>query len=82
LRRNKEIGSNLDARAVIHGDFKDKELLSAVVGTWDMEIKQGEEIKVEVKKSELQKCDRCWRHIEGIGPEGICPRCAKALAEI
>ena len=87
LRKDKQIGSNLEAHAVIHCDFTDKELLSSVVGTWDIELKNSKEIKIEASKSKLLKCERCWRYTadtkkveayEGI----VCGRCASVLAEI
>ena len=85
LRRNKEIGSNLEAGITVGFEEKDRraveniELLKNVLGTWDVKTVAKEKAGVEVKKSELKKCERCWRHIEEVSAEGICPRCAKAL---
>jgi len=64
LRKDKQIGSNLEAHAVIYSEFTDKELLSSVVGTWDIELKNSKEIKVEAGKSLLHKCERCWRYTD------------------
>ncbi|MCL2798790.1 MAG: isoleucine--tRNA ligase [Endomicrobia bacterium] len=87
LRQEKIIGSNLEAALKIkypakYADvFKDKNLVSLALGSWDLTFEQvnGEDIiSVETFKSEYQKCERCWRHIFGI-KNGLCPRCAEAL---
>ena len=81
LRKKKEIGSNLEARAVIGCDERDVELLSNVLGTWDVRVDRSAKICVEAKKSELKKCDRCWRCVDGVDAEGLCPRCRKAVGK-
>ncbi|MFH1367726.1 MAG: isoleucine--tRNA ligase [Elusimicrobiota bacterium] len=79
LRKNKEIGSNLEAHAAVSCEEKDIDLLSNVLGTWDIEIKSSAEVSVTAKKSALKKCDRCWRHVADVGSDGLCPRCKKAI---
>ncbi|MDR1244072.1 MAG: isoleucine--tRNA ligase [Endomicrobium sp.] len=84
LRQDKIIGSNLEAALEItYGKkyldfFKDKNLVSLVLGSWDISLKQsnsGDELVVKAKKSDYEKCARCWRHINNV-VEGLCPRCS------
>jgi isoleucyl-tRNA synthetase len=41
--------------------------------------------RVEVRRSEGTKCERCWRYVPAVsreaGHEGLCDRCVAALAE-
>ncbi len=89
LRREKLIGSNLDARMSVaivgNEDFshKDMEQLHYALGTFDIVVdKNAVETKVLVSEpSPLKKCVRCWRHISDVGEHGLCGRCTKAVAE-
>ncbi len=38
------------------------------------------DVRVEVKKTEYEKCERCWRHLPEVEPEGLCNRCAMVIA--
>ncbi|MDR1695118.1 MAG: isoleucine--tRNA ligase [Endomicrobium sp.] len=87
LRQEKIIGSNLEAALKIryskeYADvFKDKNLISLALGSWDLTFEQvdaDDVFSVEAFKSEYEKCERCWRHIFGI-KHGLCPRCAEAV---
>ncbi len=91
LRKNKEIGSNLEARAevVLEKGFASKynvdaETVSLSIGTWDAAIKEGETQDVSASKSTREKCQRCWRHKEDVSKnnkfsENLCPRCVSEL---
>jgi len=88
LRKDKVIGSNLESSLVIkYGSkyanaLKDIDLINIVFGSWDIKLEQvdnSEEISVVAGKSGFGKCQRCWRHIEGINEDGLCPRCAEAI---
>jgi isoleucyl-tRNA synthetase len=88
LRQEKIIGSNMEAHCTIkYGvDYaeavKDIALLSQILGTWDIKLETAggaDTLEIEIKKSELKKCARCWRHIEGVNDEGLCPRCADVI---
>ena len=100
LRKEKVIGSNLEAcLEVLHdktdvGIVADKEMLSSVLGTWDIKfIPQSDpgnlppETQVFQKgKSGYTKCERCWRYIEDVKMSdkyggNLCPRCCKTLDE-
>jgi len=88
LRQDKIIGSNLEAALNIsYGSkyveaFKDAYLLSLTLGSWDIKASKAADedtLSVEAAKSGYGKCARCWRHIEGIDSDELCPRCAEAL---
>jgi isoleucyl-tRNA synthetase len=34
---------------------------------------------VTVRKAEGVKCERCWRYVASVSPQGICDRCSDAL---
>lgn len=88
LRKEKTIGSNLEAHLDIsYGSkydkvFEDKNLVNLALGSWDVKLSKadGEDtLVVKTAKSEFGKCQRCWRHIDGIDENGVCHRCAEAL---
>jgi isoleucyl-tRNA synthetase len=88
LRQQKIIGSNLEASLIIkYGSkyseiLKDKDLITIVFGSWDISFElseQSDEIIVVADKSKFGKCERCWRHIDGINENGLCPRCSEAI---
>jgi isoleucyl-tRNA synthetase len=95
LRKEKKIGSNLDAALNIfdNGSLKsvDKELISNVTGTWDVAVSQvtdpgnkQPDIEVSADVSKHAKCDRCWRHKDDVNTankygSSLCGRCVEAL---
>ncbi|MDR2426111.1 MAG: isoleucine--tRNA ligase [Endomicrobium sp.] len=88
LRQEKIIGSNLEVRLHIsYGEkyfkvFEDADLANLVFSSWDINFSKTEvenELFIKAEKSGFAKCDRCWRHIDGIDENGICRRCAEAL---
>jgi len=88
LRQQKIIGSNLEASLIIkYGSeydavLKDKALINIVFGSWDISFEsssKNDEIAVVAGKSKFGKCERCWRHIDGINEDGLCPRCSEAV---
>lgn len=88
LRQQKIIGSNLEASLIIkHGSeyndiLDDKNLINIVFGSWDISFEhsdKSDEISVVAGKSKFGKCERCWRHIDGIDENGLCPRCSDAV---
>ena len=91
LRKEKKIGSNLDASLDIfdNGTLKsvDRELICNVTGTWDVTVSEVSDpgnkpagIEVSAGVSKHHKCGRCWRHKEDVSAEsGLCKRCAEAI---
>ena len=45
-----------------------------IVSKAEKELSKSNEIKIEVKKAQGQKCDRCWKILEK-----KCERCSKVL---
>ncbi|AKL97543.1 isoleucine--tRNA ligase [Endomicrobium proavitum] len=87
LRKNKEIGSNLEAALKIKygvkyaNVFENKALLNLALGSWDISyeaLKEQDLLEVKSSKSQYLKCARCWRHIENV-KEDLCPRCAQVV---
>ena len=87
LRKEKIIGSNLEARIEIsYGGqydkvFEDANLVNLALGSWDVSFVKAKDgaLTVKSEKSGFGKCLRCWRHIEGIDENGVCRRCAEVL---
>ena len=87
LRKDKIIGSNLESSLTIKYGSKyekalnDIDLINIVFGSWDIKLEKSDkedEISVIAGQSSFGKCQRCWRHIDGINEAGLCPRCADA----
>jgi isoleucyl-tRNA synthetase len=90
LRKERKIGSNMEARLEISGLNKEAgmDLLCTVMGTWDIVLKEGGKADAQVSagKSELAKCERCWRYTSDTNTDNsykgsLCARCVKALDE-
>jgi len=80
-RANKEIGSSLEAEIKIILKKDEFELLDKldledyfIVSKAEKELSNNNEIKIEVKKAQGQKCERCWKILEK-----KCERCSKVL---
>ncbi|MEA3012035.1 MAG: isoleucyl-tRNA synthetase [Sphingomonadales bacterium] len=79
LRRDKAIGSSLEAR-VAYPDLElglTREALSGLAEICIVsEIVPGEGEGIEVTRSAYLKCGRCWRLLPEVGEEGgLCARC-------
>ena len=89
-RRDKLIGSSLEARltlAAAHGDaaliasvdFAELCIVSDVVFDIDPALEAGAIVNVE--KIDAEKCARCWRHLPDVNEEtGLCGRCDAVVA--
>ena len=80
-RANKEIGSSLEAEIKLILKKDKFELLDKldladyfIVSKAEKEISNNDDIKIEVKKAQGQKCERCWKILEK-----KCERCWKIL---
>ena len=93
-RQQKLITSNLSARvglsasgalAQLLGEYRSE--LPTLLGVSQVDLDQGftataeETVQVRVERADGVKCDRCWRFVPLVTAEGICERCAEALAE-
>jgi len=94
LRKDKQIGSSLQAKVVVSGSGEEMELLRSHADQLPMlfivsevELRSADEptLTVSIEKAAGVKCDRCWRYVPRVsnGPDrpGICERCEDALAE-
>lgn len=90
LRKNKTIGSNLDAAVSLTAPKKMVDLLNSAGSLKEFFIVsqfhliEGSELQIRVSKAKGEKCIRCWHYSESIGknsthPE-ICPKCIEALS--
>jgi isoleucyl-tRNA synthetase len=48
----------------------------------EVEVIEGDETRVEVRHTELEKCPRCWNYREFAAGREVCERCAAVLDEI
>jgi len=92
LRKNKEIGSSLQAKVVLSGGRADMELLRSRAADLpmlfivsDVELRtedQAGELQITIEKAQGVKCERCWRYVPTVSPDtAVCDRCQSALAE-
>jgi isoleucyl-tRNA synthetase len=89
LRRDKVIGSSLDAEAIVQAKGDTYAVLKAYE-PWLREyfivskvrLSEGEP-KVEASRASGEKCERCW-HYDTLGTDsrfpGVCPKCVAALS--
>jgi isoleucyl-tRNA synthetase len=84
-RRDKLIGSSLEARLAIAANHADAALIAsvdfaelAIVSSVQVEIDPGLEAgaRVSTDKSDDPRCERCWRHLPDVAETtGLCGRC-------
>lgn len=90
LRRQKVIGSSLDAKITIHapgGTRKVLEAYSASLREFFMvsqyTVTDAAELKISAAKADGVKCERCWHYDEATGKDSrfpaVCPKCVEAL---
>lgn len=89
LRKNKIIGSNLDASLTLTLPDKYQEAVKALNSPREffivsqVNIEQGNQLNIQVEKAKGEKCVRCWHFSEEIGKNKehptICPKCIEAL---
>ena len=88
-RQEKLIGNALEGEVILKSDSDvtakiDKEELEEFFILSDLRIEQAKESNATVKKTQYQKCARCWRHREYVGKSkthpDLCDRCEKVVA--
>jgi isoleucyl-tRNA synthetase len=83
LRREKVIGSSLEARLLVPRDEEnaidlDEDTLKEVYIVSELEA--GDTDRIEVTRTERLKCGRCWRHMPEVEDEGgLCGRCGEVV---
>ncbi len=89
-RINKIIGHSLNAKVIINADKENyeflnnkAELLQEVFIVSEVEIKEADELKIDVQPAEGEKCERCWMYSTTVGEDKenptICHKCSEAL---
>ncbi len=97
LRKDKKIGSSLQAKVVLTAPEAEFQFLSSHAAQLPMlfivsevELRQGaaksdEGVDIVIERSSGSKCERCWRYVSAVSSDpasaGLCDRCQDALAE-
>ncbi len=92
-RNEKQIGSSLDAKVVLTTDAETTRFLldyfdqlRYIFIVSQVEVHEGDSTKVEIRKADGTKCERCWNYSLRVGEfdkfPTVCERCAHALKEI
>ena len=97
LRKDKQIGSSLQAKAVVSGTEAELSVLRPHLGDLPMifivsevELRPagadaGTGLRVAIERASGVKCERCWRYVRSVSSDpawaGLCERCQDALAE-
>ena len=92
-RNEKRIGSPLEAKVILKTDadtsrflldFYDQ--LRYVFIVSQVEVHEGDVLKVEIQKADGEKCERCWNYSTRVGEFAdyptVCERCADAIGKI
>ena len=82
MRKSNAIGSSLEAQLKItlpeeifaKMEKHSKELKEVLVVSY-IHLQPGKELKVEAKKAEGSKCQRCWHYDKGLNREQLCSKC-------
>jgi len=92
-RTGKQIGSSLEAKVVL---TTDKETMRFLLDYFDqlryifivsqVEVHEGDHLRVEIRKADGMKCERCWNYSTRVGEfekyPTVCERCIEALNEL
>ena len=92
-RGTKRIGSSLDAKVAL---TTDKDTTRFLLDYFDqlryifivsqVEVHEGDSLKVAISKADGEKCERCWNYSTRVGEfekyPTVCERCIVALNEL
>ncbi len=92
LRKNKEIGSSLQAKVVISESRhvlpqleRYAKHLPMLFIVSEVELRAADNPDITIERASGVKCERCWRIVPAVSNEpawaGVCDRCQDALAE-
>ncbi len=92
-RNDKQIGSSLEAKVILTVDggtarflLDYYEQLRYIFIVSQVEVHEGDQFAVVVRKADGEKCERCWNYSTRVGQftdfPTVCERCAEALSEI
>ncbi|MCW1401577.1 isoleucine--tRNA ligase [Novosphingobium sp. MW5] len=76
LRREKVLGSGLEAEVTVPADAPEADLAELFISA-----KVSRADSVSVKRTDNHKCGRCWRHLPEVTEDGdLCSRCDNVVA--
>ena len=76
MRREKIVGSSLEAAVVWPGEMGDVDLAELFIVS---SVTPGDELAIS--RSDHHKCGRCWRHLPEVAVDGdLCARCETVVA--
>jgi len=89
-RNAKQIGSSLEAKVILTADAETTqflldayEQLRYIFIVSQVEVHEGDTLKVEIQKADGTKCERCWNYSIRVGEfprfPTVCERCNEAL---
>jgi isoleucyl-tRNA synthetase len=94
LRKDKQIGSSLQAKVVVAAPPPLLELLQRhaadlpmlfIVSSVVLRPSDSDQTQVTIERAGGVRCERCWRYVAAVSTdpewEGLCERCQEALAE-
>jgi isoleucyl-tRNA synthetase len=95
LRKDKQIGSSLQAKVVLTASGRELDLLRShqsqlpmlfIVSDVDVRERPADgALEISIDRAPGVKCERCWRYVPNVSSNpaqpGICQRCQDALAE-
>jgi isoleucyl-tRNA synthetase len=94
LRKDKQIGSSLQAKAVVSAPAAVLDLLQRhagdlpmlfIVSSVELRPSGSDLTEVTIERAGGVRCERCWRYVPAVSTEpeweGLCDRCQDALAE-
>jgi isoleucyl-tRNA synthetase len=91
-REAKAIGSSLEAKVTITAPLSELSLLKdlgselkEVFIVSEVQVQEGEELKIRISRAEGGKCERCWNYSLDLGSDKehptLCERCRRAVLE-
>jgi isoleucyl-tRNA synthetase len=93
LRKDKRIGSSLQAKVVIAAPAGTLDLLQRyakdlpmlfIVSEVELRPGAGDAVQVTIERAGGTKCERCWRYVPAVSSDpawaGLCERCMDALS--
>ena len=79
LRREKVLGSGLEAEVTVPADAPDADLAELFITAT---VTRGQGEAVTVARTDKHKCCRCWRHLPEVVEDGaLCGRCEDVVGE-
>jgi isoleucyl-tRNA synthetase len=79
LRREKVLGSGLEAEVAVPADAPEADLAELFITA---KVTRGQGDSVSVSRTDQRKCGRCWRHLPEIVEDGnLCARCDEVVGE-